>query len=115
VSLKKRLLREAPYLDLELNQWEGGYYDLRGTDTRGGGAVCITSEEAWEEKKTDKDTENWGLVALGDIAKMAGANLETAKKWADRGLLPEPVAHTSGGRIWFRSDIEAWLRATGRL
>jgi predicted DNA-binding transcriptional regulator AlpA len=50
-----------------------------------------------------------GLVALGDIARMAGANIETVKKWADRGQLPEPVAVTSGGRIWFRSDVEAWL------
>jgi hypothetical protein len=51
------------------------------------------------------------LVALGDIAKMAGVKLDTAKKWADRGKLPEPVAHTSGGRIWDSRDIEPWLRA----
>ncbi len=55
------------------------------------------------------------LVARGDIAQMAGVTSDAAGQWEKRGLLPEPIARTSGGRIWLRRDIEHWLRATGRI
>lgn len=56
----------------------------------------------------------YDLVAIGDIARMAGVAPATASQWWQRRLLPEPVATTSDGRVWLRRDIESWLRATGR-
>jgi hypothetical protein len=53
------------------------------------------------------------LVALGDIAAMAGVPTDTASKWQRRGLLLEPVATTSAGRVWDRAAVAAWLTKRG--
>ena len=56
------------------------------------------------------------LVARGDIARMAGVRPDTVRVWVHRHVnFPAPVARTSGGSLWLRSDIERWLRATGRI
>jgi hypothetical protein len=56
------------------------------------------------------------LVATGDIATMAGVTVNAVAQWARRHPdFPEPVAVTSGGKIWQREDVEIWLRATGRI
>lgn len=56
------------------------------------------------------------LVALGDIANLAGVEKDTVAKWIMRHSdFPAPFAATSAGKIWERADIEAWLKATGRL
>lgn len=60
-------------------------------------------------------TDPYDLVATGDIARMAGVDRATVGQWQHRNLLPDPVAVTSGGKIWLRSDIESWLRKTGRI
>jgi predicted DNA-binding transcriptional regulator AlpA len=39
----------------------------------------------------------------------------TVGQWQHRELLPAPIATTSGGKVWLRSDIENWLRKTGRV
>lgn len=57
----------------------------------------------------------YDLVATGDIARMASVDRATVGQWQHRDLLPAPVATTSGGKVWLRSDIEAWLRKTGRV
>lgn len=57
----------------------------------------------------------YDLVATGDIARLAGVDRATVGQWQHRELLPAPVATTSGGKVWLRSDIESWLRKTGRL
>lgn len=60
-------------------------------------------------------TDPYDLVATGDIARLAGVDRATVGQWQHRDLLPAPVATTSGGKVWLRSDIETWLRATGRV
>lgn len=55
------------------------------------------------------------LVALGDIAVMAGVRKTTVTQWVHRGLMPEPVARTSAGLIWNRAGIMTWLLSTGRV
>ena len=53
-------------------------------------------------------------VGLVDIARRLDLNLGTPKKWKDRGLLPEPRWHVSGGPVWDWSDIAVWLEGSGR-
>lgn len=53
------------------------------------------------------------LVGLGDIAGMAGVPTDTASKWQRRGVLPQPMATTSAGRVWDRATIAAWLTNRG--
>jgi predicted DNA-binding transcriptional regulator AlpA len=56
------------------------------------------------------------LVATGDIANMAGVTVDAVAQWVRRYPdFPVPVAVTSGGKIWQREDVEAWLRKTGRI
>lgn len=56
------------------------------------------------------------LVALGDIATLAGVKQDTVAKWIARHPdFPAPIAETSAGKIWQREDIVEWLKATGRI
>lgn len=55
------------------------------------------------------------LVALGDVAKLAGVEKDTVIKWIARHPgFPSPVVETSAGKIWQREDVIKWLKATGR-
>jgi predicted DNA-binding transcriptional regulator AlpA len=55
------------------------------------------------------------LVGVTEIAAMLGVSRQRVdqllKTHAD---FPTPVAELVGGRIWLRSEIEAWARRTGR-
>lgn len=50
------------------------------------------------------------LVGQAEVAQMAGSKSSTIGVWVTRGKLPEPVATLACGRIWRKSDIEAWLK-----
>lgn len=50
------------------------------------------------------------LVGQAEVAGMAGTKSSTVGVWMSRGKLPEPVATLACGRVWLRSDIEAWLK-----
>ena len=69
---------------------------------------CLVTEEAIKRL-------GLYLVALGDIARLAGVKLDTVAKWLMRHPdFPAPVAETSAGKIWQREDVIKWLEATGR-
>lgn len=55
------------------------------------------------------------LVSTGDIARLAGVTVDAVAQWVKRGIFPEPLAKTSGGRIWEREVVERWLIETGRM
>jgi predicted DNA-binding transcriptional regulator AlpA len=50
------------------------------------------------------------MVGQAEVAEMAGTKSSTVGVWVTRGKLPEPVAALACGKIWLRSDIEAWLK-----
>lgn len=61
-------------------------------------------------------SQSGALVSRGDIAHIAGVDAETVSQWVRRhGDFPTPAARTAGGDIYWRAQIEDWLRATGRL
>jgi len=61
------------------------------------------------------DLDTLDVVAVGDIATMSGYPVATVNQWQQRGLLPSPAATTSGGSVWWRAEIQAWLESTGRI
>jgi predicted DNA-binding transcriptional regulator AlpA len=61
------------------------------------------------------DVAQLELMASGDIAKLLGITQQRVDQLSRTGKMPEPVATVSLGRIWLRSEIEAWARETGRL
>lgn len=54
------------------------------------------------------------LVGQYEIAEMVGEKSSTVGVWMTRGLLPEPVAKLACGRVWLRSDVEAWIKQRRR-
>ena len=55
------------------------------------------------------------LLARGDIAALAGVAKATINQWVRRyETFPKPFARTSGGYIYLRHEIEAWLNGTER-
>lgn len=57
------------------------------------------------------------LVAVGDICRMFDPPLSpsTPDQWYRRHPNFPRAWDTSGGHVWLRSEVEEWLRATGRL
>lgn len=54
------------------------------------------------------------LVAVGDIAELAGVKPGTPDQWSRRYPGFPRGWRTSGGMVWLRSEVKAWLRETGR-
>jgi hypothetical protein len=55
------------------------------------------------------------LVGVAEIAAMLGLTRQRVNAIVQtHSDFPKPVAELSAGRIWFRKDIEAWARRTGR-
>jgi prophage regulatory protein len=50
------------------------------------------------------------FVGLGEIALMLGVDARRASRTTYRASFPEPVARISLGRVWWRKDVEAWIR-----
>lgn len=61
-------------------------------------------------------TDAAALTAAADIAILAGVSVNAVHQWAKRHPAFRALAEqTSAGLIWHRSDVERWLRLTGRL
>lgn len=58
--------------------------------------------------------ESTELMAIKDIADRLGTSPAMVHSYFDRrgtNKFPEPVAETSGGRLWLRPHIEKWVTA----
>ena len=55
------------------------------------------------------------LAGTAEIAVMLGVSRQRVQQLTGRGDFPEPYDVLLGGRVWLRSDVEAWARAHGRL
>ena len=55
------------------------------------------------------------LAGTAEIAVMLGVSRQRVQQLTARGDFPEPYDVLLGGRVWLRSDVEAWARAHGRL
>jgi predicted DNA-binding transcriptional regulator AlpA len=49
-------------------------------------------------------------LSVGEIAKLFGVTRNSAHRYTQRPEFPEPLAVTSGGRVWLRRDVERWGR-----
>lgn len=55
------------------------------------------------------------LVGVAEIAQMLGISRQRVHAISGHSdTFPQPVADLSAGKIWLRSDVEAWARAEGR-
>jgi hypothetical protein len=56
------------------------------------------------------------LVAAADIARLAGVGRSAVSNWRRRYAgFPQPVAGTSASPLFALAEVEAWLRAEGKL
>ena len=53
------------------------------------------------------------LVGVAEAARLLGWDKRRVATYISRGSFPEPVAELASGRIWLRSEIEAYGRARG--
>ena len=54
------------------------------------------------------------MVGQNEIAELAGVALVTVRKWRQRHAFPAPVSRLAIGPVWLRTDVEDWLKETGR-
>ncbi len=55
------------------------------------------------------------LVTPSEIAERAGVTAAAVSNWSARDVtFPSPVKDTSRCRIWLWSEVQLWLRVTGR-
>jgi hypothetical protein len=65
---------------------------------------------------TNQGAASQPLLAAADIAQLASVTVAAVHQWAKRHFEFRALAdETSAGLIWRRSDVEAWLRKTGRM
>lgn len=50
------------------------------------------------------------LVSVSDVASMLGVARISAHRYTLRPDFPEPLGEARGGRVWLRSDVEAWAQ-----
>jgi hypothetical protein len=55
------------------------------------------------------------VVGASEIADMLGVTPERVSDLALRSAFPRPVGRRQRARIWRRTEVEAWARATGRI
>jgi prophage regulatory protein len=55
------------------------------------------------------------LVGLKEIAELLAVSKQRAGQLAEQVGFPEPLGAISAGRVWKRSDVEAWARRDGRI
>jgi hypothetical protein len=55
------------------------------------------------------------LLGVAEIAELLGVTTQRVDQLAGASSFPVPAAELEAGRIWQRTDIETWARATGRL
>lgn len=69
----------------------------------------------WTEPEPEPEPTDDTLVGLAEIAKMAGVQRETVQAWTERhASFPVPAETLAMGRVWWRSDIAAWLAVPRR-
>lgn len=68
-------------------------------------------------KKAKKPTAPRGIepVGLVEIADRLQVERDTADKWRQRGLLPDPKWTVGGRPAWNWPDVWRWARDTERL
>jgi predicted DNA-binding transcriptional regulator AlpA len=49
-------------------------------------------------------------LSVSEIADLFGVKRISAHRYTLRDDFPEPLATTSGGRVWLRRDVERWGR-----
>lgn len=49
-------------------------------------------------------------LSVSDIGRLYGVSTITAHRYTLRPGFPEPLAETTGGRVWLRADVERWGR-----
>jgi predicted DNA-binding transcriptional regulator AlpA len=53
------------------------------------------------------------VVGLTEVAELLGVTKRTVQRYySERDDFPEPLGHLAGGRVWLRSDVEAWAKQT---
>jgi predicted DNA-binding transcriptional regulator AlpA len=50
------------------------------------------------------------LVSVSDVATMLDIAPITAHRYTLRLDFPEPLGKARGGRVWLRSDVQAWAK-----
>ena len=50
------------------------------------------------------------VAGVTEIAEMLGVNRRTAARYVERVDFPAPVGTLSRGRVWIRSEVDAWGR-----
>lgn len=54
------------------------------------------------------------LVGPAEIARMLGVSRQRVQQLTSGPGFPAPVASLAMGKVWHRSDVEAWAIADGR-
>jgi prophage regulatory protein len=54
------------------------------------------------------------LVGIREIAAMLGVSAPRAHQLTKTDNFPKPDVKLASGRIWKRTDVEKWAKATGR-
>jgi uncharacterized protein YuzE len=103
-ALVKKTVRATPDVALDL-------------DTRGrlvgidiGNASRVLGRRAFTEPVANDE-----LVGVAEAARLCGVKKPNfIRDFAGRPEFPAPIAELAGGRIWRRSEIEAYLQAKRR-
>jgi prophage regulatory protein len=48
------------------------------------------------------------LAGVSEIAEMLGVSRPSAARYVERSDFPAPAGELSRGRVWRRSDVQAW-------
>jgi predicted DNA-binding transcriptional regulator AlpA len=54
------------------------------------------------------------LIGIAELAELLKVSRQRADQLARQVGFPAPVATLVGGRVWSRSEVEAWMREVGR-
>jgi len=55
------------------------------------------------------------LLSTVEIGDLLGMTRQGADRLTRTAEFPKPIAELAVGRVWQRSDVVAWGKATGRL
>ncbi|MGH2718421.1 MAG: helix-turn-helix transcriptional regulator, partial [Actinomycetota bacterium] len=65
----------------------------------------------WEALRAAGQLSAPAVYGINEIAAACGVSIDAARKWQQRGQLPEPAARLSAGWIWTGAEIEQWLES----
>jgi hypothetical protein len=55
------------------------------------------------------------MLNLSDIGRLLGVSRQRAAQLAQHAGFPKPAGEMGRGKVWRKTDIEQWARASGRL